>query len=289
MSLVEQETVVSARQVAVTDNSDFANILDTAKFEQLQRIAKVFAACDLVPDHFKGKLPNCIIATQMALRLGVDPLAFMQNSYIVSGKCGVETKLATSLLNASGLIRGVIRYEITGSVQDKTLKCTAACVDRTTGEEVSHTLDWSDVVANEWNTKPAWKKDPRLMIQYRAAMRLIRLHYPGVILGLYAKEELEDMSTIDGDIVSSQRSVSEIESRLISSKPVGFKDNVGLPEEPADNGELTWQSEIAAAETIDEVEAARTRWYTILADKKAPEELDAMDLAANKRIAALER
>lgn len=53
------------------------------------------------------------------------------------------------------------------------------------------------------------------------------------------------------------------------------------------NGELTWQSEIAAAETFDEVEAARTRWYTILADKKASEEMDAMDLAANKRIAAL--
>lgn len=276
MSLVEQEAP-QRRQLVVSDDSGFANILDTAKFEHLQRVAGVFAACDLVPDHFKGKLPNCIIATQMAIRLGVDPLAFMQNSYIVSGKCGIETKLATSLLNASGLIRGVIRYEITGSVQDKTLKCVASCVDRATGEEVSHTLDWADVSANEWNTKPAWKKDPRLMIQYRAAMRLIRLHYPGVILGLYAKEELEDMSTVDGEIVSTARDVSSVESKLLAAKPVGVVDHVG-------DGTITWQAEIAGCDTVADVERVRTAWSKLIKDE---DEFCEMDTAAQARLEAI--
>lgn len=283
MSIAEKPSeIVVTKTTVVHDTSDFCNLLDTAKFEHLQRVANLFASCDLVPDHFRGKLPNCVIAVQMALRLGVDPLAFMQNSYIVSGKCGIETKLATSLLNASGLIRGVITYQISGSVQDKSLKCTATCVDKSTGETVEHTLDWSDVCANEWHTKPAWKKDPRLMIQYRAAMRLIRLHYPGVILGLYAKDELEEMEVVEGRVVNdvATRTLSDVEAKLLS-KPVGVVDHVG----PSD-GTITWSQEIAGCATVADVERVREAWGRLLHHDE--NEYDDMNLAANKRIASFE-
>ena len=43
-------------------------------FDLIQRTAKLFAASDIVPQQFQGNLPNCVIAVDMALRLGANPL-----------------------------------------------------------------------------------------------------------------------------------------------------------------------------------------------------------------------
>lgn len=112
-----------------------------------------------------------------------------------------------------------------------------------------------------------------------------------------AVRRLSKMLPLSPDI---QRAISDDNEDLTDTIDAFSPVSVNVPQLPQeaqqqieetqeDNGELTWQSEIAAAQTFDEVEAARTRWYTILADKKAAEEMDAMDLAANKRIAELER
>ena len=108
-------------------------------------------------------------------------------------------------------------------------------------------------------------------------MRLIRLHYPGVILGLYAKEELEDMSTVDGEIVSTARDVSSVESKLLAAKPVGVVDHVG-------DGTITWQSEIAGCETVADVERVRSAWSKLITHD---DEIDEFELAANLRIKAI--
>lgn len=280
MSLADTDTqVVAARgQIVVHDDGQFANMLDTGKFEQLQRIANLFSKSSLVPKHFQGSLPNCVIACQMAFRLGVDPMAFMQNSYIVSNKCGIETKLATALLNSSGLIVGPITYKISGSVQDKSLRCVASCVDAKTREHVEHSLEWSEVVSNGWHNNDNWKKDPRLMIQYRSAMRLIRLHYSGVILGLYAKEELEDMETVEGHIVTEApaRTLTDIEAKLLA-QPVGVIDHVG-------DGSVTWQQELAGCQTVADVERVRAAWGKLLTHEDDYAEMDAF---ADDRLTAL--
>ena len=56
----------------VTDTGPFANWLDSNKYNHLWRAAQMLASSDLVPDHFKNKPANCFIATQMAIRLGVE-------------------------------------------------------------------------------------------------------------------------------------------------------------------------------------------------------------------------
>ena len=74
------------------DESQFSAILDLPKFEQLQRVAALFAQSTLVPIHFQHNMANCFVAMQMAIRLGVDPLMFMQNSYVTKGRPGIEAK-----------------------------------------------------------------------------------------------------------------------------------------------------------------------------------------------------
>lgn len=179
----------------VADSSAFAGLLDSAKFEHLQRVAKVFAASELVPAHFRDKPANCIVALQMALRLQVDPFMFLQNCYLISGKPSIETKLAIALLNASGRISGSVRYKVEGSGEK--LACTAYCVESGTGEVLEHRLDWETVKRCGWAAKGTWATDPKLMMMYRSAMRLIRTHFPDVLLGMLSKEEAEEIGTVE--------------------------------------------------------------------------------------------
>ena len=57
-------------------------------FELAQRAAALLAKSSLAPKEYQNNLPNCIIALNMASRMGADPLMVMQNLYIVHGKPG---------------------------------------------------------------------------------------------------------------------------------------------------------------------------------------------------------
>lgn len=174
--------------------------LNPAKFEQMQRVAKMFADSDMVPDHFKGKISNCFIAINEALRHNLDPALYMQKTYIIGGKPAIESQLAIALLQSSGLITGTIDYKMSG--EGKSRACEATVWDAKTGEARSHELDMKTVEASGWTGKPNsyWKKDPDLMLRYRAVIRLARLYYPHVLMGMQTREEILD--TIDAEVVS---------------------------------------------------------------------------------------
>jgi hypothetical protein len=57
-------------------------------FELAQRAASLLAKSTLVPKEYQGNVPNCVIALNMAERMGADPFMVMQNLYIVYGKPG---------------------------------------------------------------------------------------------------------------------------------------------------------------------------------------------------------
>lgn len=233
-----------ADKIAVHDTGEFANLLDTARFEHLWRVATAFAKSDLVPQHFRSKPENVFVALQMAIRTGVDPYMFLQNCYIVQGRPGIESKLAIALLNRSGRIKGSLKYRFEG--QGKTLGCVAFCVETATGEMIEHRLDWATVEAEGWLSKSGskWKTDPQMMMQYRAAMRLIRLHFPEVLLGMYSLEEAEDMATIDA------KPVSTITQRLEARHPV---DKPHPPQEkPEEEHGDAWEPDEEEAAQIEQ-------------------------------------
>lgn len=186
-----------AKRLLVSDDSPFSNLLDTSKFEHLWRVAKLFAASKLVPQHFQGQPENCFIAVQMAVRLGVDPFMFMQNTYIVYGRPGMEAKLAIALVNSSGLFKDSLDYEIAGGADPfgDNYKVRAFAERKTTGKRVEGPwIDWNLVRAEKWDAKDGskWKTMPAQMFQYRAATFFARLHCPERLLGMYTADEIEE-------------------------------------------------------------------------------------------------
>src|SRR5690606_9631062 len=118
---------------------------------------------------------------QIAARCGLDPFGVLQNMYVISGKPAFETKLALAMLNVSGRTKGPIQYVHENRGKDR--QVTAVVQDAATGQVLKHTLHWATVEQEGWLKRAGskWATDPLLMLEYRAAMRLIRTHYPDVL------------------------------------------------------------------------------------------------------------
>ena len=59
---------------------------DKEAFNQLVRVANAFSKTNLVPENYRGKPEDCMVAIDMANRMGVPALMVMQNLYVVKGK-----------------------------------------------------------------------------------------------------------------------------------------------------------------------------------------------------------
>lgn len=177
----------------VMDTGPFANWLDSNKYNHLWRAAQMLASSDLVPDHFKNKPANCFIATQMAIRLGVEPMMMLQKTYIVHGKPGIESTLALALVNASGVFDGSPEYVFEG--QGESRQCYAKATETTTGrEKVGPTITVKQAKASGWwASNVNWQHHTDLMLSYRACLWMIRTTHPEVLMGMMTQDELIDV------------------------------------------------------------------------------------------------
>lgn len=229
MSDAKDLPIKETQKISVVDIGEFSSLMDSDRFSQLQRIGNMFAQSDLVPEVFSGKPANCMVALQMAFRLGIDPMMMMQSMYIVKGKPGIEAKLAIALINSRGPFMSPIQWVFEGEGDER--QCTAYATHRQTKERCAATVTWKQVKAEGWLDKPGskWKTLPDLMFQYRSASFLGRLYCPETILGLQTKEELIDAEhEIAGERVDERPKIRAPRSKQIAESPPEFKDEPDL-------------------------------------------------------------
>ena len=192
-----------------------AGFFDLQSFELMQRVSKAFAASDLVPKSYQGNLANCMIALDMAQRIGANPLMVMQNLYIVHGTPGWSSKFLIATINACGRYSS-LRYEWKGNPGDKDYGCRAWAIERDTGERLDGIwVTWEMVRAEGWSSKNGskWNTMPDQMFVYRSAAFWQRAYAPELGMGLQTAEEI-------GDVFDAQRTgTNEFSVDIASLRP----------------------------------------------------------------------
>jgi hypothetical protein len=221
----EQSLTVAVNRVH--DSGEFAMILDSDRFEHLQRVAKLFAASELIPQHYRGKFADVFIALQMAMRQGIDPLAFMQGTYVIQGKLGMEAKLAIALINTGNIFKGHLRYELNGEGDDRGCTVKATTKD---GEEVAGPRVTIKTAKDEgWfgRNGSKWRTIPDLMLQYRAASWFGRLYCPERLMGMQTIEEIRDVGEIvlEPTMADANRRDAELKERLADITQSAARDS----------------------------------------------------------------
>lgn len=243
-----------------------AGFFDLQSFELIQRISKAFCQSDLVPQQYRGqdKLPNCMIAMDMAQRIGANPLMVMQNLYIVHGTPGWSSKFLIATINACGRYSS-LRYEWKGEPGTPDYGCRAWAVERESGERLDGIwVTWQMVKAEGWDSKNGskWKTMPDQMFVYRAAAFWQRAYAPELGMGLQTVEDLNDAVTLepqeDGTWTAQEPAVQAATPQSLRSK----RGNLAQPANDAQDEELRQleqrqpvtvpqQTRAAEPETID--------------------------------------
>ena len=230
--------------VAAQKNDAPMSLLTGSGFEQLQRVAKALAGSTLVPAQYRafaevkeyGKvvghnpnpagLPNCVVALNMALRMGADPLMVMQNLYVIEGRPSWSSQFIIASLNSCGRF-SPLRFDLSEPGKNEELTysatfwkdgkkvteqrkakikhqtCTAWVIEKETGDRLNGpTISMQMAIDEGWLTKNSskWLTMPEVMLRYRAASMLGRLYAPELLMGLQSREEVEDFidATPDG-------------------------------------------------------------------------------------------
>lgn len=230
------ENQIQERQPVVVDSGEFAGLMDTARFNQGWRIARMFSETQLVPKHFQGKPADCFVGMQMAFRLGVDPLMMLQNTYIVHGRPGIEAKLAIALINTSGMFADPLDYEVEGDDPHKDgYRVRAVAVRKSTGKEIKGPwIDWKMVRAEGWDKKDGskWKTMPAQMFLYRAATFFGRLYCPERLMGMQTADELQDVEPIDVTPPTPRLSLADqVQAKVEPDAPAVVKESLTVPDE----------------------------------------------------------
>lgn len=161
------------------------------------RAANVLAKSTLVPKEYQGNVANCMIALNMANRMGADPLMVMQNLYIVHGRPAWSSQFLISTFNTSGKFSS-LRYEWVGERGTDDWGCRAWAIEKATGQKlVGATVTIGLAKKEGWYNKNGskWQTMPEQMLMYRAASWFIRAYAPELAMGMHTAEELYD--TID--------------------------------------------------------------------------------------------
>lgn len=172
-----------------------AGFFNLESFELIQRVARAFSESDLVPKQYQKNLPNCMIAMDMAQRIGANPLMVMQNLYVVHGTPGWSSKFLIATVNVSGAFSR-IRYEWKGNPGTPEFGCRAWAIEKETGERLDGIwVTWAMVKAEGWDAKNGskWKTMPDQMFIYRASAFWQRAYAPEISMGLTTAEELHDV------------------------------------------------------------------------------------------------
>ena len=162
-------------------------------FIMAMQMAKALAESTIVPAIYQKNPSNCLIAIEMAQRMGVSAMMVMQNLYPIQGRPSWSSQFLIARINNSHKFDMELQYEETKDKDGKPFSCTAWTTKD--GRRVDGmTVDMQMAKDEGWIAKNGskWKTMPQLMLLFRAASFFSRLNCPEVAMGLYTKEEAED-------------------------------------------------------------------------------------------------
>lgn len=183
---------------------DVIPILDTARFEHMQRIATIMANASLVPEAlrtykegdkvlplpFEAIMANCFLVVNQATRWGMDPFGVAQCLSIVKGKFCYEGKLVAAVLDAR--LGVTLTYTYDDKPGDQLGVVVSGVVDGVTKTVEGTVAAWKTTGSGSpWNTA-TYKRQ----LAYRGAREWARIHKPALMLGAYTPDEIDDLQEV---------------------------------------------------------------------------------------------
>ena len=229
-----------------TPSTAVVNFFDPTQFETMQRVCKMFASSELVPDMYKASdknpiekaISNCMIAIEISQRIGASPLMVMQNMVPIYGKPSWSSKFLVATVNTCGRFNplqyrftekgmlGMVEYtdyEWQGGRKVAVQKqfdgkkiMDIECIAYTSAKGSDQVLESSPVsirlaIQEGWYTKNGskWQTMTKQMLMYRAASFWTSAYAPELSMGMRTLEEQQDIYTEFEEVTDVKEEVAK--------------------------------------------------------------------------------
>ncbi len=215
MENVDQETGQGAVAPMSLMASGFKDAWDSAI--QLSRSS-------LIPEHFRGRPENVLLAMEIAQNMDIPFLTICRNLYEIKGRPAWNTSFLIATLNRSKKF-GIVKYNMVGqdSKMIDDLGCRAYATSLLEQEVVYGPLVTVKMAKDEgWYGRKGskWPNMPELMLMYRAAGFFVRLFAPEVSHGFYSVDEAMDIPAASMVPFAASNSKIETFTSLRNATPV---------------------------------------------------------------------
>lgn len=248
------------------------------KFAELMATGKATIPAEL------RNVGDCLAITMQAMNWKMNPFSVAQKTFFISGKIGYEAQLVAAAIGGSGAVTGAFQFEwfgpwekVVGKFEIKKgekgeyrvpgwkladeegigIRCWATL----RGEDEPRVLELLLAQARTRNST-LWADDPKQQLAYLAQKRWARLYAPGVILGVYTPDELEQPP--------AERDMGPAE--VVEKRGAAQTEPAALPPYPADEFSANlpkWLDAIEAGKvSADQIIARSSTKYTLSDEQK---------------------
>lgn len=261
------------------------SFFNAEQFATMQRVATMFCNSELVPDMYRvtadnpkeKAIANCIIAIDIANRIGANILMVMQNLVIIYGRPSWSSKFLIATVNTCGRFDTLkykfndlgelkdfkyTEYETTWEkVEGKNKKTTKVvnkvlagitknieCIAYTSAKGSDEVLESApisvEMAINEgWYTKKGskWQSMTVQMLMYRAASFWTSAYAPELSMGMKTEDEIRDIEDVSYEDVTE--SAKKEQASKANKKEISIDDPEGEKEatEPKQEEQPTQQ------------------------------------------------
>ena len=164
-------------------------------FSQNWNMAVQLSKSDIIPDNYKNKPQNVVIAIALANQMQLDPFTVMQNLAIIKGKTSWSGSFCKTLIERTGKYKN-LELNYVGEKGKDSYGCYLSAVRVSDGKVINGpTVTMAMAKAEKWTSNSKWLTLTDLMLAYRCQSFFCRLYVPEAMNGIYTSEEVDEMST----------------------------------------------------------------------------------------------
>lgn len=216
-----QNTLIASNNNNVVSYTELEGYINLARLMATSRVT--------IPTHLKNE-GDCLAIVMQSAQWGMNPFSVAQKTFLLNGVFGYESQLVSAIINKNAPIKQRLQYEfignwdkVIGNTKEKTSQkgktyrvnastpadekgcgviVRATMIDEDKPREL--TLMFAQVTIRN---STLWAEDPKQQLAYLAAKKWARLYCPDVILGVYTKDEVEQIVgnvTIEDTLVNEE-------------------------------------------------------------------------------------
>ena len=243
-------------------------MLEPKSLTEAMEFSEVLSKSGLVPDAYRGKPSNILVAIQWGYEIGLPPMQSLSNINIINGR---------ATLWGDGLVAVCKKhpdyYGMKEWLEGDTAFCSVKRKVKDTVEETIREFSLEDATKAGLMNKSNWKGYPKRMLAQRARGFALRDAFPDAIKGIITTEEAidfpeeaktSDLKVVNAPIITNDADLANNIVDALTDDNIAEDDTVDEDEQTVN---VTYELKLLndkPSETFDDIDEVIERYKTIM-------------------------